>query len=210
METCKFAMSKINIMKKVITLCILAIALVAGGFTLQAKTTKKNSKARTTQNAKPAGSGIFGIMTFCTKGNKYDGPGAKSVNEIISALKKLGFKYEQSYDASLVQYDEYEDEYYNKATKIEEYSKVGITALIYVRINNGEKEMNNWPYQVWLNFDDASQLNNFIATVKANDFVGQHEDDGIMYYSRKQPSGVSVKKTEGAYEIVQISFFDSH
>lgn len=197
-------------MKKVITLCILAIALFAGGITLQAKTTKKNSKARTTQKARQSGAGTFGIMTFCTKGDQYGGPGAKSVNEIISALKKLGFEYELSSDATIKQYDEYEDEYYNVATKIEEYSKDGITALVYIRLYNGQKEMNNWPYQVYLNFADASQLNNFIATVKANGFVGQHEDDGMMYYSRKQPCGVSVKKTEGAYEIIQISFFDSH
>ena len=38
-------------MKKVITICILAITLLAGGMTMDAKTTKKTTKAKTTQSS---------------------------------------------------------------------------------------------------------------------------------------------------------------
>lgn len=197
-------------MKKILTISFLVITILMGGMTMEAKTTKKNSKAKTTQKAGQSSSSTLGIMTFCVKGDKYVGPGAKSVNEMISALKKLGFKYEESYNSTVQQYDEEDDEYYDEDAKVEVYSNKGVTASIYIRIYNGQKEMNNWPYQVDLMFDSTSQENNFISTVKANGFSGQNMDDGIMYYSRKQPCGVSVKKTIGADEMIQISFFDSH
>ena len=45
-------------MKKVITICLLVITLLTGGMTMEAKTTKMNSKNKTSQNTKissPAG-----------------------------------------------------------------------------------------------------------------------------------------------------------
>ena len=197
-------------MKKVITICLLVVAVFAGGLTTDAKTTKKKSKARTSQNGGQTGSSSLGIMTFCNKGDQYSGPQGKSANEIINALKKLGFEYIGSTITTSQLYDDYDDEYYDVTSKVEDYSKNGIMVSIYIRMDDDEEDLNNWPYYVYLMFDSATQENNFIATVKANGFIGQSDYDGTAYYSRKQPSGVSVKKTEGADEMIQIFFFDSH
>ena len=41
-------------MKKLITICLLAMTLIAGGMTMDAKTTKKKTKARTSQTIPPS------------------------------------------------------------------------------------------------------------------------------------------------------------
>ena len=74
-------------MKKIITICLLAFTILAGGTTMDAKTTKKKAKAKT-QTALYS-SNKFGLMSFLEHYNKYWN--LKSEEKIFQTLSKYGF-----------------------------------------------------------------------------------------------------------------------
>ena len=74
-------------MKKVITICLLIVALLTGGMIAEAKTTKKKSKAKTQQVLHS--SNRFGLMSFIEKYYRYWN--LKSEEKIIQSLYKSGF-----------------------------------------------------------------------------------------------------------------------
>lgn len=82
-------------MKKIITICLLVITLLAGGMTAEAKTTKKKGKARTTQSNKSTvdGSSKLDYDTFFSDQGGFE---FKNMMEIESALYKAGFKLKSS------------------------------------------------------------------------------------------------------------------
>ena len=197
-------------MKKILTILMIVAAILVGGMTVEAKTTKKNSKARTTQSTGKSNSNNLGIMTFCTTGDKYSGPSGKSVNEIIASLEKLGFKYQDTYNSTFSVYDESEYEYINEPAQVMVYTKGHIFASVYIRVYNSELEMDNSPYQILLMFNNDSEEKKFIANVKANGFNAQSYDYETYYMYSKQACGVCVIKTEGADEMIKVEFFESH
>lgn len=197
-------------MKKSITLFLLLVSLFVGGTTMEGKTTKKKSKARTTQSTGKSNSNNLGIMTFCNRGDKYSGPSGKSVNEIIASLEKLGFKYQDTNNSTFSVYDESEGEYINEPAQVQDYTNGHIFASVYIRVHNSELEMDNWPYQILLMFDNNSEEKKFITNVKANGFNAQSYDYETYYMYSKQACGVCVIKTEGADEMIRVEFFDSH
>lgn len=74
-------------MKKVITICMLIVSLIAGGMTMDAKTTKKKSSHKTSASASQ--SNTFGIKSFLEKNaGEWD---IKPDNKIEATLSKLGF-----------------------------------------------------------------------------------------------------------------------
>ena len=82
-------------MKKVITSCLLVVTLSVGGMTLDAKTTKKKTKAKTTQSSK---SGTDGASKL-NYGTFFSGKGGiefRNRRDIESALEKAGFKLKSS------------------------------------------------------------------------------------------------------------------
>ena len=178
--------------------------------TVDAKTTKKKSKAKTTQSSGKSKSNGLGIMTFCTPADKYSGPSGKSVNEIIASLEKLGFKNGEIYDSTYSVYDESEGEYIDEPAQVMFYTNGHISASVYIRVYNSQLEMDNWPYQVLLMFDNDFEEKKFIANVKANGFNAQSYDYETYYMYSKQACGVCVIKTEGADEMIKVEFFESH
>ena len=82
-------------MKKAITICLLVVTLLMGGMTMDAKTTKKKTKARTTQSSK---SGTDGASKL-NYGTFFSGKGGiefRNIWDIESALEKAGFKLKSS------------------------------------------------------------------------------------------------------------------
>lgn len=78
-------------MKKVITICLLVATLFVGGITADAKTTKKNTKARTTQTGKKGGSLSVDTFLKC-ENSQYKLYWYKDLSKIKAALKDLGYK----------------------------------------------------------------------------------------------------------------------
>lgn len=196
-------------MKKLVTICLLFVALLAWGQTLDAKTTKKKSKARTTQTVQKSNSNNFGINTFCRM-NKDLGPIGKDVHEIIASLEKLGFKYQDTYDSTYTVYDDETGEEYVNKVKVQDYSNGNISVSIYIRMYNNELMMDQKPYQIFLMFNKSSEEKNFIANLNANGFSAHSEDFNTYYVKRNLPGGVRIIKTEGADEMFKIEFFEAH
>lgn len=84
-------------MKKLITICLLVVSLIIGGMTLEAKTTKKKSRARTTQTTKRKLYKIEGnrivttgptriVVEFYTDWCKYCPPYAKVLDNVQKRL----------------------------------------------------------------------------------------------------------------------------
>ena len=77
-------------MKKVITICLIAVSLLVGGITMEAKTAKKKAKAKTSSTASQSNS--FGIKSFLVKNSgEWD---IKSEKKVGDTLEKLGFTEE--------------------------------------------------------------------------------------------------------------------
>ena len=77
-------------MKKIITICLLAITLLMGGMALDAKTTKETAK--TSQSRKRSSS--FTVKSFMEKA--FRGYQLKDLKPIKSILTSNGYKYEGS------------------------------------------------------------------------------------------------------------------
>lgn len=78
-------------MKKILSILMLVAAILAGGMTIDAKTTKKKAKARTSQSATKIGSKEFSPTMLMSRG-KY---GGIVINRGIGkALVNAGFKKE--------------------------------------------------------------------------------------------------------------------
>ena len=82
-------------MKKIATILMLVVAILVGGMTVNAKTTKKKNKARTTQNSKSAVDGAS-KLDYDTFFSDEGGIEIKNILEIESALYKAGFKLKSS------------------------------------------------------------------------------------------------------------------
>ena len=82
-------------MKKVITISLLLVTLLAGGMSLDAKTTKKKAKAKTSQNSRFVNDGVskLNYETFFSGNEEIE---FKNLSEIESALYDAGFKLKSS------------------------------------------------------------------------------------------------------------------
>lgn len=107
-------------MKKAITICLLAIALLAGGIAMDAKTTKKKSSTGSS----------FNLKTVVTKASAYNYyPSNMSPGEVKSLMKDLGFTYQSSSRATVTNdFDETFD------VDVLKFTKSGVTAEAYVGV----------------------------------------------------------------------------
>lgn len=196
-------------MKKLITICLLLVTLLAVGMTMDAKTNKKKSKAATTQSVGKSNSNNFGILTFCSM-NKVLGPIGKNVNEIIASLEKLGFKCQDTYDSTYSVYDDETGKEYVNKVQVQDYSNGPILVSIYISMHDNELEMDQRPCQIFMMFYKYSEEKKFIANLKANGFSARSEDFTTYYMNRNLSGGVRLIKTEGADAMFQIEFFEAH
>ena len=99
-------------MKKVITICLMVVTLLVGGMTVEAKTTKKKGKARTTQISKKSSGLAEKIIGHTYENKKYElqwtffknGIGKVKFTDLNRSQK---FKWEQDGKNNIVIYGVY-------------------------------------------------------------------------------------------------------
>lgn len=76
-------------MKKIFVISLLIMTVLLGGLTIEAKSSKKKNKAKTTQTSKKEAS--LSIETFFSYNPEYNLYAYKSLQEIESSMKNLGY-----------------------------------------------------------------------------------------------------------------------
>lgn len=160
-------------MKKVITVCLVIITLFVGGMTVDAKTTKKKSKATTTQTGK---NGIsLKVETFLKCENpQYKLYWYRDLSEIETTMKKLGYAYIGEEDAG-----DYELEDGELVPMVTIGFQKGSTE-VYVYKN----EHNDWIRYIGIKFGSSSEESSFIKAAKSKSKgsnINVWQEDGMVY-----------------------------
>lgn len=176
-------------MKKIITICLMIVTLLAGGMSMEAKTTKKRSKAKTTQTSKKSSTSIFGIKTFL------EGSGRewmmKPSYDLKKSLLNMGFTIQPSrYDSNNLPAIDDEngnlltvgkESYPNRGeyglNHIVHYEKDGINVYsLYYSANNNDT---SFPYdeEVLIVFPNEADLDRFINGNSTLKFKRANKDD---------------------------------
>lgn len=160
-------------MKKLATIVMLAVAMVAGGASADAKTVAKKSKARTTQTVKNGNS--LKVETFLRCQNpSYKHYWYKDLSEIETAMKKLGYTYIGKEDGG---YYELED------GELEPMVTIGFqkgSTEVYVYKN----EHNDWIRYIGIKFGSSTEKTSFINAAKIKSKgsnVNIWQEDGMVY-----------------------------
>ena len=160
-------------MKKLITICLLAMTLIAGGMTMDAKTTKKKSKVKTTQTAKKGHS--LSVETFFKCENpQYKLYWYKDLSKIESAMKKLGYMEIGEEDGGYYELDDGE-----MVPMVTIGFQKGSTE-VYVYKN----EHNDWIRYIGIKFGTSTEKSNFITAAQKKSKGGNisvWQEDGIVY-----------------------------
>ena len=163
-------------MKKIIIICLLAFTILAGGMTMEAKTTKKKAKAKTSQGSTSAVDGASKLnyeTFFYNSGGKID---FKNLLEIESALNKAGFKMKSSSDSW-------------------KYTCNGTTVSI-----SGDGDF----VFIDINFKDKKSLEAFVAKMVDSGFKYEITTrSGIKYYSK---GGIEMSVDIKGKEFINVSF----
>lgn len=160
-------------MKKLFVISLMALTILIGGISMDAKTTKKGkSKARTSQSSTAAPS--LSVSDFFNRNPNYNFYTYKDVSEISKNMEKLGFSYNGDEDGG---YYEYEDGTLDPLQLLC-YQKGSTEVLVYVDENNKIIRY------IGIKFGSSTEKNNFIRVTKnkvgdSNLYV--RKEHGIVY-----------------------------
>ena len=153
-------------MKKAITICLLAVSLLAGGMAMDAKTPGGKATAKTSKTHSQ--SGAFTLTCLLHKENR-SGFMFNSDSKIEAALKKAGF----SLKSKNVTRGEIADgtEGDTSPGKIIDfvYTKKGIT-VEWTSYVYDEAPNNPYKDRIVINFSDSAAKDSFIKSVKSNGY----------------------------------------
>lgn len=145
-------------MKKLITILMLAVAIIAGGASVEAKTTKK-SKAKTSQTASKSSLNFKTILGTINNLNYNYSQFSKNLS---STMAKLGFAKEKEFKTYVEQESIEGDETWKADAKGLSFLKGG-TSVVYKVFDYSFRQ--HVP-EIEIKFGSSSELNNFISASK--------------------------------------------
>lgn len=156
-------------MKKVITILMLAVAIIAGGATAEAKTTKKAKKTSSTSSS------TFNLKTLTNKFySKSSNVFQISLSQQKSAMKELGFSsWGSPYSSSV--YNEIDDSNDNVTGYC--YSKGDIMAYVFVDDYGNLRK-------ILIEFPSASKASAFVSSSKSALGSALRGNSTEYYYSK--------------------------
>ena len=168
-------------MKKVITICLLVATLIAGGMTMDAKTTKK--KTRTTASRSSSNDGASYLYSYMF----FSADGFYRPSMIIDDLKGVGFKLKSTSKVRT----EYGDSYVTAKKSV--YTSGNATVSIW--------EYSGDTIEVDIKFTRTSDLNSFIDRMRSHGWEYSDTYGGSKCYYWEAGSmyvdGLSVTLTYG-------------
>lgn len=142
-------------MKKFITICLLAAAILFSGAIVEAKTTKKKSRHTTSTKAAVSSSGLTAADFFDISGNRLKG--FKKVSAISSYLSANGYElvetefYPGDPDSDLAY--EQDDITYNK------FAREGVEVKLY--------DCERYVESVTIQFSNSADVQSFLSNMKS-------------------------------------------
>lgn len=162
-------------MKKLATVLMLVAAILVGGMTMEAKTIKKKTKAKTTRTSKKYPTSVFGIKTFLERSNGEWW--MKPSYDLKKNLLNMGFTIQPSkYDSNnlpaindennnilTVGRESYPNRGEYGLNHIVHYEKDGIN--VYSLFYSSNNKDSDFPYdeEVLIVFPNETDLNQFIS-----------------------------------------------
>lgn len=160
-------------MKKVISICLLVVTLLAGGTFLEAKTTHSKTSHKTSQSSSK--SGVFSITSLMHKETHYGNTGFmfNSDTKIEAALKKAGFSLKSKKVTKGEIADGTEGDTAPSKTIEFVYTKKGITVEWTSYVYD---EAPNSPYKdgITIIFYDKAAKNAFMKSVTSNGYKNEY------------------------------------
>lgn len=152
-------------MKKLATLLMLIVALLVGGMTIEAKTTKKNSKARTSQTSSKSS---FNFKQIVNLYDKLDYMSSLNTihDNITKEMAKYGFKPGREYESKYLMESPDESTWYEDAMHYT-YSK-GDTTIDFAILYYKEKNHHKLLKEISMTFPSTAALNSFISASKSS------------------------------------------